>query len=183
MIAELRQRRRPLCATTLWKPSGKLAAKAGGRNDHTTREVVQNALQQRVLLYDKQGEEHFNLISALHKSIRNSDADAALYWLGRMLQWGRGSDVPGAAAGADGGRRYRAGGAGGVADGAGGAGCDGFSGIAGGRPGVGAGGGVPGAGAEIECAVYRVYSEISGGDCGASGRAGAAAFAQRGDSG
>jgi putative ATPase len=53
-----------------------------------TREVVQHALQQRVLLYDKQGEEHFNLISALHKSIRNSDADAALYWLGRMLQAG-----------------------------------------------------------------------------------------------
>jgi putative ATPase len=58
---------------------------AGG---HMTREVVQNALQQRVLLYDKQGEEHFNLISALHKSIRNSDADASLYWLGRMLQAG-----------------------------------------------------------------------------------------------
>src|SRR3984893_9961201 len=53
-----------------------------------TREIVQNALQQRVLLYDKQGEEHFNLISALHKSIRNSDADAALYWLGRMLKAG-----------------------------------------------------------------------------------------------
>jgi putative ATPase len=53
-----------------------------------TRQVVQNALQQRVLLYDKQGEEHFNLISALHKSIRNSDADASLYWLGRMLRAG-----------------------------------------------------------------------------------------------
>ena len=53
-----------------------------------TRETVQTALQQRVLLYDKQGEEHYNLISALHKSIRNSDADASLYWLGRMLQSG-----------------------------------------------------------------------------------------------
>jgi len=53
-----------------------------------TREIVQNALQQRVLLYDKQGEEHFNVISALHKSIRNSDADASLYWLGRMLKAG-----------------------------------------------------------------------------------------------
>jgi putative ATPase len=41
-----------------------------------------------VLLYDKQGEEHYNLISALHKSVRNSDADASLYWLGRMLQAG-----------------------------------------------------------------------------------------------
>jgi putative ATPase len=63
--------------------AAKLAAGA-----RITREVVQNALQQRVLLYDKQGEEHFNLISALHKSIRNSDADASLYWLGRMLQAG-----------------------------------------------------------------------------------------------
>jgi putative ATPase len=65
----------------------KLAAAAtdGGR---ITREIVARALQQRVLLYDKQGEEHYNLISALHKSIRNSDADAALYWLGRMLRAG-----------------------------------------------------------------------------------------------
>jgi putative ATPase len=63
--------------------SAKLAA--AGR---ITREIVQNALQQRVLLYDKQGEEHYNLISALHKSIRNSDADASLYWLGRMLKAG-----------------------------------------------------------------------------------------------
>jgi len=53
-----------------------------------TREIATEALQQRVLLYDKQGEEHFNLISALHKSVRNSDADATLYWLGRMLQAG-----------------------------------------------------------------------------------------------
>src|SRR5580704_8255882 len=52
------------------------------------KEIVVNALQQRVLLYDKQGEEHYNLISALHKSVRNSDADASLYWLGRMLQSG-----------------------------------------------------------------------------------------------
>jgi len=58
---------------------------SGGR---ITRETVQNALQQRVLLYDKQGEEHYNVISALHKSIRNSDADASLYWLGRMLKAG-----------------------------------------------------------------------------------------------
>ena len=46
---------------------------------------VQEALQQRTLLYDKSGEEHFNLISALHKSLRNSDVDAALYWLARMI--------------------------------------------------------------------------------------------------
>jgi putative ATPase len=53
-----------------------------------TKELATEALQQRVLLYDKQGEEHYNLISALHKSVRNSDADASLYWLGRMLQSG-----------------------------------------------------------------------------------------------
>jgi putative ATPase len=70
--------------------AAKLAAAGGSANDHgrITREIVARALQQRVLLYDKQGEEHFNLISALHKSIRNSDADASLYWLGRMLQAG-----------------------------------------------------------------------------------------------
>ncbi|MCP2619980.1 replication-associated recombination protein A [Candidatus Aminicenantes bacterium AC-334-K16] len=49
---------------------------------------IKEALQQRVLLYDKRGEEHFNLISALHKSIRNSDVDASLYWLARMLYAG-----------------------------------------------------------------------------------------------
>ena len=53
-----------------------------------TPEIATEALQQRTLLYDKQGEEHYNLISALHKSVRNSDVDAALYWLGRMLQSG-----------------------------------------------------------------------------------------------
>ena len=41
-----------------------------------------------MLLYDKKGEQHYDLISALHKSVRNSDADAALYWLGRMLAAG-----------------------------------------------------------------------------------------------
>jgi len=51
-------------------------------------EMVKDALQKRVLLYDKAGEEHYNLISALHKSVRNSDPDAALYWLGRMLEAG-----------------------------------------------------------------------------------------------
>jgi putative ATPase len=51
-------------------------------------EIVTDALQKRVLLYDKAGEEHYNLISALHKSVRNSDPDAAVYWLGRMLEAG-----------------------------------------------------------------------------------------------
>jgi putative ATPase len=53
-----------------------------------TDEIVQDAVQKRILLYDKAGEEHYNLISALHKSVRNSDPDAALYWLGRMLEAG-----------------------------------------------------------------------------------------------
>lgn len=53
-----------------------------------TLELLESALQHRTLLYDKSGEEHFNLISALHKSIRNSDPDAGLYWLARMLEAG-----------------------------------------------------------------------------------------------
>ncbi|MCR4280477.1 MAG: replication-associated recombination protein A [Candidatus Komeilibacteria bacterium] len=53
-----------------------------------TRELLLEALQQGNLYYDKTGEEHYNIISALHKSLRGSDADAALYWLGRMLEAG-----------------------------------------------------------------------------------------------
>jgi putative ATPase len=53
-----------------------------------TEAAVQDAMQRKVLLYDKGGEEHFNLISALHKSVRSSDVDAALYWLTRMLEAG-----------------------------------------------------------------------------------------------
>jgi putative ATPase len=49
---------------------------------------VQQAIQRRALLYDKAGEEHYNLISALHKSMRNSDPDASVYWLARMLEAG-----------------------------------------------------------------------------------------------
>lgn len=49
---------------------------------------IKQAVQKAMLKYDKDGENHFNLISALHKSIRNSDADAALYWLARMLEAG-----------------------------------------------------------------------------------------------
>jgi putative ATPase len=49
---------------------------------------IEEAAQQRTLRYDKAGEEHYNLISALHKSMRGSDPDAALYWLGRMLEAG-----------------------------------------------------------------------------------------------
>ena len=53
-----------------------------------TDAIIQEAVQKRILLYDKSGEEHYNIISALHKSVRNSDPDAALYWLGRMLEAG-----------------------------------------------------------------------------------------------
>ena len=49
---------------------------------------VEQAIQRRALLYDKSGEEHYNLISALHKSMRNSDPDAAVYWLARMVEAG-----------------------------------------------------------------------------------------------
>jgi putative ATPase len=51
-------------------------------------QAVEDAMQRKMLLYDKAGEEHYNLISALHKSVRSSDVDAALYWLGRMLESG-----------------------------------------------------------------------------------------------
>src|SRR6266566_1358927 len=53
-----------------------------------TRELLEDVLQRKLLRYDKAGEEHFNLISALHKSVRNSDPDAALYWLARMIESG-----------------------------------------------------------------------------------------------
>jgi putative ATPase len=53
-----------------------------------TSELLEDVLQRKLLRYDKAGEEHFNLISALHKSVRNSDPDAALYWLARMLESG-----------------------------------------------------------------------------------------------
>ncbi|MDP3725493.1 MAG: replication-associated recombination protein A [Nanoarchaeota archaeon] len=53
-----------------------------------TIETIKEALQRTHILYDKNGEEHYNIISALHKSMRGSDADAALYWLGRMLEGG-----------------------------------------------------------------------------------------------
>src|SRR3954470_12852040 len=59
-----------------------------GAGREITDAIVRDALQKRILLYDKAGEEHYNLISALHKSVRNSDPDAALYWLGRMLEAG-----------------------------------------------------------------------------------------------
>ncbi len=62
-----------------------MAAESGRR---VTRAFVEEAIQKKALQYDKSGEEHYNIISALHKSLRGSDPDAALYWLGRMLMAG-----------------------------------------------------------------------------------------------
>ena len=62
--------------------------RAQGKAAILTTGDLESALQRKILQYDKAGEEHYNLISALHKSMRNSDPDAALYWLGRMLEGG-----------------------------------------------------------------------------------------------
>src|SRR5262249_27273032 len=57
-------------------------------NGQLREQIVQDTVQKRRLPDNKSGEEHYNLISALHKSVRNSDVDASLYWLGRMLEAG-----------------------------------------------------------------------------------------------
>ena len=65
-----------------------MLAKPEGGVRRVTAPLVQEAVQRKALLYDKSGEEHYNVISALHKSLRDSDPDAALYWLARMLAAG-----------------------------------------------------------------------------------------------
>ncbi|MBP5193420.1 MAG: replication-associated recombination protein A, partial [Clostridia bacterium] len=65
-----------------------LNGKADGDKITVTKETVEQCTSKKSLLYDKGGEEHYNLISALHKSMRNSDPDAAVYWLARMLEAG-----------------------------------------------------------------------------------------------
>ena len=65
-----------------------LNGESDGQRVTVTRETVEQCTSRRSLLYDKAGEEHYNLISALHKSMRNSDPDAAVYWLARMLESG-----------------------------------------------------------------------------------------------
>jgi len=71
---------------------GSILAKRAAEQDPdkhlVTLEMVEKALQKKALLYDKSGEQHYNLISALHKSLRGSDPDAAIYWLTRMLEAG-----------------------------------------------------------------------------------------------
>ena len=64
------------------------AAAAASGEGRLSEAAVEDSIQRKTLLYDKSGEEHFNLISALHKSVRSSDVDAALYWLARMLEAG-----------------------------------------------------------------------------------------------
>ncbi len=73
-------------AATLSVETRRAASPAGATT--ITEEIIQEAVQKRIPLYDKGGEEHYNIISALHKSVRNSDPDAALYWLARMLEAG-----------------------------------------------------------------------------------------------
>jgi putative ATPase len=63
-------------------------ASSAARDGRIEQDAVEAVVDRKVLLYDKSGEEHFNLISALHKSVRSSDPDAALYWLARMLEGG-----------------------------------------------------------------------------------------------
>jgi putative ATPase len=65
-----------------------LARTTDGNETRITRSAVERALQKKALQYDKGGEEHYNLISAFHKSLRGSDPDAALYWMGRMIAAG-----------------------------------------------------------------------------------------------
>jgi putative ATPase len=65
-----------------------LAAATRGSGGEIDAALVADVAQNRALLYDKTGEEHYNLISALHKSMRNSDPDASVYWLARMLEAG-----------------------------------------------------------------------------------------------
>lgn len=65
-----------------------LNSDTNGKTVTVTRETLEQCISKKSLLYDKTGEEHYNLISALHKSMRNSDPDAAVYWLARMLEAG-----------------------------------------------------------------------------------------------
>ena len=75
-------------ALNLLEVSYALAIEKNGRAPVIDHETIQEAYQKRVLVYDKKGEMHYDLISALHKSLRGSDPDGALYWLARMLEAG-----------------------------------------------------------------------------------------------
>lgn len=75
-------------ALNVLEVSVKISKKEKGGSVKIGSEIIKEAFQKTDLLYDKAGEEHYNIISALHKSMRGGDADAALYWLGRMLSGG-----------------------------------------------------------------------------------------------
>jgi len=75
-------------AVKIVTPPTPLLERGGGAPIQITNEIIAQALQRTHLVYDRAGEEHYNIISALHKSMRGSDANAALYWLGRMLEAG-----------------------------------------------------------------------------------------------
>lgn len=111
---------------------------------------VEAVLARRLPKYDRAGEEHFNLISALHKAVRGSDVEGALYWLARMLAGGRGSSLCGAAAGSYGERGHRPGGSSGTLGGAGGQGGLSLFGLARGRACPGGGGDLFGHCAQVE---------------------------------
>ncbi len=65
-----------------------LNGKKDGKNITITKDDLKQLINKKFVLYDKKGEQHYNIISALHKSMRNSDVDAAIYWLSRMLAGG-----------------------------------------------------------------------------------------------
>ncbi len=75
-------------AAALTEETGLAPSSTASTKRAISEDIIQEAVQKRILLYDKGGEEHYNIISALHKSVRNSDPDAALYWLARMLEAG-----------------------------------------------------------------------------------------------
>jgi len=75
-------------AAQLTTGNSDLGVQKSTKDSTINRQAVSDALQRKILLYDKSGEEHYNLISALHKSVRSSDPDAALYWLARMMKAG-----------------------------------------------------------------------------------------------
>ncbi len=146
-----------------------LAKQASGKETgaEITDEIVHDALQKRVLLYDKSGEEHYNLISALHKSVRNSDPDAALYWLGRMLEAGEDPLYIARTGRPNVGGRRRTSGSECPLTLHGGTGCGRFHRDAGRQSGPGAGSRISVGGSEIECTVYGVWGCSD--RCGADG--------------
>ena len=159
--------------TTRWKPRW-----PPRRRTNWPKQAVQDAIQRKVLLYDKSGEEHYNLISALHKSVRSSDADAALYWLARMLEAGEDRMYIARRLDAHGDRRHRAGRSARARAERGGHAGRAFSGDPRRRPGAGAGGDLPIGGAQVRRFVSRA-GRGAGGRAGDHGGAGPDAPAQR----